>query len=55
MSGTEIDTNSEETAQPATAETSSQESNTVSNNMANVITTLPSGLKLPRSGLKNRR
>jgi hypothetical protein len=48
MSDTEIDTNSKETAQPATAETSSQQSNTVSN-MANVIPTLLSGLKLPRA------
>jgi hypothetical protein len=48
MSDTEIDTNSEETAQLATAETSSQQSNTVSN-MANAIPTLPSGLKLPQA------
>ena len=41
-------TNSEETAQPATAETSSQQSNTISD-MANVIPTLSSGIKLPQA------
>ena len=47
MSDTE-NINSEETAQSATAETSSQQGNIVSN-MANATPTLPSGLKLPQA------